>query len=241
VDLQKFITRFPKDKSDFWYQARVVPEIVIFVHQQLLWSQKDWAFPEELVEHMYLLQQKFPNLSHNICHRRRSFSMVRNISEKLKKPWESHPDRRNHWTGLPLDQWIFREICWEIWWDAIAEIGIGVLFIGVESKFGDLLNIKKRSVSLIQNLYLKSCTVWVSHCWIWICGWIFITRQMYLRILIILLLYNPPISSWPLISLPGNSYGTTEKGKSSSKCPVGRCPFLGVEHKRILHLKDHET
>jgi haloalkane dehalogenase len=93
---------------------------------------------------------------------------------RIKQPWESHPDM-----VASLDWFAFGSLdnigafVNRYGWDAIAEIGIGVMFIGVESKFGELLHYKKRSTVdpkwVFKNLHQRGIRTVGS----WICGWDF--------------------------------------------------------------------
>jgi haloalkane dehalogenase len=140
-----FITRFPKGAIGFLVSGLGCPGACDFCSSTALYDhQRIWMLPpKDLVDSMALYHEKFPNLSNIFVVDEDHFRWP-DYLYGIKEHWESHPD-----VVEALDWFAFGSLdhigafVERFGWDAIAEIGIGVMFIGVESKFGELLRYKK--------------------------------------------------------------------------------------------------
>jgi hypothetical protein len=171
----KFITKFPTGAIGFLVSGLGCPGSCDFCSSTALYDHKriEMLSPENLVEHMYLYKKHFPNLSNIFVIEEDHFRWPEYLV-KIKEPWESHPDmvETMDWFAFGSIDFIgkFAE---KYGWDRIAEIGIGVLFIGVESKFGDLLKYKKRSEYDPKPIFKKLHSMGIRTVGSWICGWDF--------------------------------------------------------------------
>jgi hypothetical protein len=173
-----FISRFPKGAIGFLVSGLGCPGACDFCSSTALFDhQRIWMLPpQDLIESMYLYHKTFPNLSNIFVVDEDHFRWPDYLAG-IKAPWESHPDMVE-----ALDWFAFGSLdhigafVERYGWDAIAETGIGVMFIGVESKFGDLLKYKKRSTVdpkwVFKNLHRMGIRTVGS----WICGWDFHTH-----------------------------------------------------------------
>jgi hypothetical protein len=171
----KFITKFPTGAIGFLVSGLGCPGSCDFCSSTALYDHKriEMLSPEQLVEHMYLYKKHFPNVSNIFVIEEDHFRWPEYLS-KIKEPWESHPDmvEKMDWFAFGSIDFIgkFAE---KYGWDMIAEIGIGVLFIGVESKFGELLKYKKRSEYDPKPIFKKLHSMGIRTVGSWICGWDF--------------------------------------------------------------------
>lgn len=171
----KFITKFPKGAIGFLVSGLGCPGNCDFCSSTALYDHRrlEMLSPEQLVGHMYLYNKNFPNLSNIFVIEEDHFRWP-DYLRKIKEPWESHPDmvESMDWFAFGSMDYIgkFAE---KYGWDMIAEIGIGVLFIGVESKFGELLKYKKRSEVDPKPLFKKLHSMGIRTVGSWICGWDF--------------------------------------------------------------------
>jgi hypothetical protein len=127
-------------------------------------------------------------------------------------------------------------------WDAIAETGIGTLFIGVESKFGELLQYKKRSKVdpkwVFANLHQRGIRTIGS----WICGWDFHTHANIMEDL------NYFVALWPtyqqltrLSPFPGTPLWERVKKEGRLKKVAWEDMHFWSETQSNRGLEDHET
>ncbi|MGA2823701.1 MAG: hypothetical protein ABSE72_09270 [Bacteroidales bacterium] len=171
----KFITKFPKGAIGFLVSGLGCPGSCDFCSSTALYDHKriEMLSPEKLVEHMYLYNKNFPELSNIFVIEEDHFRWPEYL-RKIKEPWESHPDMVESMDWFAFGSMDFiGKFAEKYGWDMIAEIGIGVLFIGVESKFGDLLKYKKRSEVDPKPLFKKLHSMGIRTVGSWICGWDF--------------------------------------------------------------------
>ena len=171
----KFITKFPKGAIGFLVSGLGCPGNCDFCSSTALYDHKriEMLSPEQLVEHMYLYNKNFPNLSNIFVIEEDHFRWPDYLA-KIKEPWESHPDMVESMDWFAFGSMDFiGKFADKYGWDRIAEIGIGVMFIGVESKFGELLKYKKRSEVDPKPLFKKLHSMGIRTVGSWICGWDF--------------------------------------------------------------------
>ena len=171
----KFITKFPKGAIGFLVSGLGCPGNCDFCSSTALYDHRriEMLSPEKLVDHMYLYHKNFPDLSNIFVIEEDHFRWP-DYLRKIKEPWESHPDMVESMDWFAFGSMDFiGKFAEKYGWDMIAEIGIGVLFIGVESKFGDLLKYKKRSEVDPKPLFKKLHSMGIRTVGSWVCGWDF--------------------------------------------------------------------
>jgi hypothetical protein len=171
----RFITQFPRGVIGFLVSGLGCPGRCDFCSSTALYDHRrlEMLCPEDLVEHMYLYHATYPNVSHVFVIEEDHFRW-RDYLTRIKEPWESHPDMVES-----LDWFAFGSLdnigafVDRHGWDLIAEIGIGVIFIGVETKFGDLLHYKKRAQTDPKTVFRELHRRGIRTVGSWICGWDF--------------------------------------------------------------------
>ncbi len=171
------ITKFPRGAIGFLVSGLGCPGRCEFCSSTAMFDHKriELVPPETLVDDMYLYYKRFPNLSNVFVVEEDHFRWPDYVVG-VREAWEKHPDMVEQ-----LDWFAFGSLdnigafVGKYGWDAIVEAGIGVMFIGVETKFGDLLKYKKRSEVdpkwVFSNLHQRGVRTVGS----WICGWDFHT------------------------------------------------------------------
>jgi len=170
-----FITKFPTGAMGFLVSGLGCPGMCEFCSSTALYDHTriEMLSPVELVEHMYRYHKRFPRLSSIFVIEEDHFRWTPYLMQ-IKEPWESHPDMVES-----LDWFAFGSLDFIEWfvehhgWDAILEIGIGVMFVGVESKFKHLLGLTKRRSAdarlIFRELHARGIRTVAS----WVCGWDF--------------------------------------------------------------------
>jgi hypothetical protein len=166
-----FISRFPAGTVAFLVSGLGCPGRCDFCSSTALYDHKriEMLSPTELVEHMVAYHQHYPNVSHVFIIEEDHFRHPRYL-RGLTEPWARHPE-----LAESLDWFAFGSVdnigafADRYGWEAIAETGIGVVFIGVESKFGDKLQSNKRSrydprvvFENLHNMGIRTIGSWVS-------------------------------------------------------------------------------
>jgi haloalkane dehalogenase len=127
--------------------------------------------PNELIEHMYLYHKHFPEVRQIFVVEEDHFRHPDYLI-KTKEFWESHPDvvESLDWVAFgSVDHiWKFAE---DFGWDAVAEIGIGAIFVGVESKFAGDHGYDKRKEVDAREVFQKLHNMGIRTLGAWICGW----------------------------------------------------------------------
>ncbi len=190
---------------------------------------------------MYLYNKKF-QISHTYLSLKKIIFDGRNILEKLKSV-ESHPDMAES-----LDWFAFGSMdsigkfAEKYGWDTIAEIGIGVLFVGVESKFGDLLKYKKRSEFDPKPLFKKLHSMGIRTVGSWICGWDFHNQTNILEDLNYFVALQPTYQQLTRLSpFPGTPlWDQLKKENRLQNVPWEDVHFWSGTQKNLA-FEDHET
>jgi hypothetical protein len=198
--------------------------------------------PEALVDHMALYLQKFPRLSSIFVVDEDHFRWPDWLIG-IRDPWLRHPELVEHLDWFAFGSLDFIGAFAERYgWDAIAEIGIGVMFVGVESKFGDLLRYKKRSQVdpkwVFSNLHQRGIRTVGS----WICGWDFHTHANIMEDLNYFVALSPTYQQLTRLSpFPGTPLWDRVKKEGRLKKVTWEDMHFWSETQNNLALEDHET
>ena len=239
-----FMTKFPKGAVGFLVSGLGCPGGCDFCSSTALYDHKRiWMLsPEELVNNMHLYHKHFPNLSSIFVVDEDHFRWPDWLN-RIREPWQSHPDMVEDFDWFAFGSLDFiGEFVDRFGWDAIAETGIGTLFIGVESKFGELLQYKKRSKVdpkwVFTNLHQRGIRTIGS----WICGWDFHTHANIMEDL------NYFVALWPtyqqltrLSPFPGTPLWERVKKEGRLKKVAWEDMHFWSETQSNRGLEDHET
>jgi hypothetical protein len=239
-----FITKYPKGAMGFLVSGLGCPGSCDFCSSTALYDHRRiWMLsPTELVEHMYLYHKHFRNVNSIFVVDEDHFRWPDWLIQ-IKEPWESHPDMVE-----ALDWFAFGSLDFigafaeRYGWDAISEIGIGVLFLGVESKFGELLRYKKRSQVdprwVFSNLHQRGIRTVGS----WICGWDFHTHANIMEDLNYFVALYPTYQQLTRLSpFPGTPLWDRVKQEGRLKKVTWENMHFWSETQNNLGLEDHET
>ena len=129
--------------------------------------------PEELVDHIHLYYKHFPEVTQVFIIEEDHFRFPKYLF-KIKEHWEKHPDvaERLDWFGFGSIDHIGK-FAKQYGWDAIAEIGLGALFIGVESKFAGEHGYDKRDEYDAREIFQRLHSMGIRTVGAWMCGWDF--------------------------------------------------------------------
>ncbi len=239
-----FITKFPRGAIGFLVSGLGCPGNCDFCSSTAMYDQRriEMLSPEDLIDHMYLYHQNFPNLTNIFVIEEDHFRWPRYLIQ-MKEPWENHPDMVEalDWFAFgSLDN--IGDFVDRYGWDAIAEIGIGVIFIGVESKFGELLHYKKRSHVdpkwVFNNLHQRGIRTVGG----WICGWDFHDHTNVMEDLNYFVALNPTYQQLTRLSpFPGTSLWEQLRKEGRLKDVPWEDVHLWSGAQKNLALEDHET
>ncbi len=129
--------------------------------------------PDELIEHMHLYHKYFPEVRQVFVVEEDHFRHPEYLI-KTKDYWERNPDvvESLDWVAFGSVDHIWK-FASDYGWDAVAEIGIGAIFIGVESKFAGEHGYDKRREVDAREVFNKLHNMGIRTLGAWICGWDF--------------------------------------------------------------------
>jgi hypothetical protein len=127
-------------------------------------------------------------------------------------------------------------------WDTVAELGIGVIFIGVESKFGDLLHYKKRTKVDPKIVFRELHHRGIRTVGAWVCGWDFHNHANIMEDLNYFVALRPTYQQLTRLSpFPGTDlWAQLKKEGRLQSVPWEDVHFWSGTQKN-LGLEDHET
>lgn len=240
----QFITKFPKGAIGFQVSGLGCPGNCDFCSSTSLFDHKriEMLTPKELVENMYKYKTTFPGVSNVFVIEEDHFRWP-DFLIQLKDPWESHPDMAEC-----LDWFAFGSLdnigafVDRYGWDTIPEIGIGVLFIGVESKFADLLPYKKRSKVDPRIVFSELHKRGVRTVGSWICGWDFHNHANIHEDLNYFVSLNPTYQQLTRLSpFPGTGLWQQLRKEGRLKDVAWEDVHFWSGTQKNLALEDHET
>ncbi|MFX0040551.1 MAG: B12-binding domain-containing radical SAM protein [Promethearchaeota archaeon] len=170
-----FIDKYPRGTIGFLVSGLGCPGACDFCSTTEMFGYKriQMLSPEELVNHMHLYHKYFPDISQIFVIEEDHFRYPEYLI-KTKQYWESNPK-----VVESLDWFAFGSVD-HIWnfadkygWDAIAEIGIGAIFIGVESKFAGEHGYTKVKEADAREVFNMLHNRGIRTIGAWICGWDF--------------------------------------------------------------------
>ena len=129
--------------------------------------------PDELVHHMHLYHKYFPEVRQIFVVEEDHFRHPEYLI-KTKEYWESNPSvvESMDWVAFGSVDHIWK-FASDYGWDAVAEIGIGAIFIGVESKFAGEHGYDKRREVDAREVFNKLHNMGIRTLGAWVCGWDF--------------------------------------------------------------------
>ncbi|MFX1380205.1 MAG: B12-binding domain-containing radical SAM protein [Promethearchaeota archaeon] len=170
-----FIDKYPRGTIGFLVSGLGCPGACDFCSTTEMFGYKriQLLSPEELIKHMHLYHKYFPDVSQIFVIEEDHFRYPEYLI-KTKEYWESSPK-----VVESLDWFAFGSVD-HIWnfadkygWDAVAEIGIGAIFIGVESKFAGEHGYTKVKEADAREVFNKLHNMGIRTIGAWICGWDF--------------------------------------------------------------------
>lgn len=170
-----YVSKFPKGCIGFLVSGLGCPGACDFCSTTALFAQKriELLSPQELVEHMDLYHRHFPSVSQVFVIEEDHFRHPHYL-ERINEYWKSNPDvvESLDWFGFGSIDYIGR-YAERYGWDAIAELGLGCIFIGVESKFAGEHGYDKRSTADAKEIFYRLHSMGIRTVGAWMCGWDF--------------------------------------------------------------------
>ena len=129
--------------------------------------------PEALVEHIHLYHQHFPSVSQVFVIEEDHFRHPRYLTQ-VREYWQENPEVLTDldWFGFGSIDHIGR-FAERFGWDAIGELGLGAIFIGVESKFAGEHGYDKRVKTDAREVFGRLHSMGIRTVGAWMCGWDF--------------------------------------------------------------------
>ena len=168
-----YVSRFPKGNIGFLISGLGCVGGCDFCSTTALFSGKriELLSPQELVEHIELYHKHFPSVTQVFVIEEDHFRQPHYL-ERIREYWKNNPSivETLDWFGFGSVDNIgkFAKL---YGWDAIAEIGIGCIFIGVESKFAGDHGYNKRDEVDARMVFEKLHSMGIRTVGAWMCGW----------------------------------------------------------------------
>ncbi len=168
-----YISSFPKGNIGFLVSGLGCIGGCNFCSSTALFDQKrmELLSPAELVEHIGLYHQHFEDVDQVFVIEEDHFRHPRYL-RAITDRWKEQPEvlERLDWFGFGSIDHIGR-YARRHGWDAIAELGLGCLFIGVESKFAGEHGIDKREDFDAKEIFRRLHSLGIRTVGAWMCGW----------------------------------------------------------------------
>ncbi len=170
-----FINKYPIGNVGFLVSGLGCPGACDFCSTTAMFGFKriQLLSPEELVEHIHLYHDHFPEVRQVFVIEEDHFRHPEYLF-KTKEYWESNPHvvESLDWLAFgSIDN--IAQYAVDYGWDALAEIGIGAIFVGVESKFAGDHGYNKLDEFDSRDVFAKLHSMGVRTLGAWICGWDF--------------------------------------------------------------------
>jgi haloalkane dehalogenase len=171
----RYITQFPKGAVAFLVSGLGCPGGCDFCATTALFDKRriELLSPDELVSHIAEYHRQFPQVSQVFVIEEDHFRFPKYLS-RIREYWESEPEVMES-----LDWLAFGSIdhigafAREHGWDAILKMGVGAIFIGVESKFAGDHGYDKRDELDARECFDRLHAMGIRTLGAWICGWDF--------------------------------------------------------------------
>jgi len=198
--------------------------------------------PAELVEHIALYHDHFPDVSQVFVIEEDHFREPVYLNE-LRAHWETRPEvlQRLDWFGFGSIDYIGK-FARRYGWDAIAETGIGTIFIGVESKFAGEHGYEKRDEIDAREVFERLHAMGIRTVGAWMCGWDWMTHANMHEDLNYFVALQPTYQQLTRVSpFPGTPlWEKLREEDRVSDVPWEDVHFWsGAQHN--VHLEPHET
>ncbi len=168
-----FLTQFPSGTVGFLVSGLGCIGGCDFCSTTALFNRKriQLLSPEELVENMAEYHQEFPEVKQVFVVEEDHFRHPAYL-DQLRRYWMGKPElmERVDWFGFGSVDHI-SQFAERHGWDAIAELGIGCVFIGVESKFAGDHGYDKRDGADAREVFSRLHGMGIRTIGAWICGW----------------------------------------------------------------------
>lgn len=168
-----YVSRFPGGNIGFLVSGLGCVGGCDFCSTTALFDRKriELLSPEQLVEHIALYYDHFPEVTQVFVIEEDHFRQPTYL-KKIREYWMSRPDvmERLDWFGFGSVDHIGK-FARMFGWDAIAEIGIGTVFIGVESKFAGDHGYDKRDEVDAREVFTRLHSMGIRTVGAWMCGW----------------------------------------------------------------------
>lgn len=169
----RYISRFPRGTIGFLVSGLGCTGGCDFCSSTALFDRQriELLSPGELVEHIGLYHKHFPEVRQVFVIEEDHFRHPGYLS-RIKKFWSSTPEvvESLDWFGFGSVDYIGK-YAEKYGWDAIAELGIGCIFIGVESKFAGEHGYEKRSEVDSRVVFNRLHNMGIRTVGAWMCGW----------------------------------------------------------------------
>lgn len=134
-------------------------------------TRQELLTPKELVEHMQLYHDHFPEVTECFIIEEDHFRFPEYLME-VREHWMKRPEvgERIDWFGFGSIDHIGK-MANKYGWDAIAETGIGTVFVGVESKFAGQHGYDKRDEIDAREVFTNLHRMGIRTVGAWMCGW----------------------------------------------------------------------
>ncbi len=170
-----FVNPYPTGNVGFLVSGLGCPGGCDFCSTTALFDhkRKELLSPEELVEHIALYHEEFPSVRQVFVIEEDHFRYPQYL-HRMREFMLDHPEVLENLDWLAfgsidhIDDYAKR-----YGWDALAEIGLGAIFIGVESKFAGEHGYDKRDESDAREVFNRLHSMGVRSLGAWICGWDF--------------------------------------------------------------------
>ncbi len=170
-----YVSQFPRGNIGFLVSGLGCVGGCDFCSTTALFNRKriEMLSPPELVEHIELYHQHFPSVTQVFVIEEDHFRQPKYL-DAVRKYWRDHPDviESLDWFGFGSVDYIGR-FAKHYGWDAIGELGLGCVFIGVESKFAGDHGYDKRDEIDARVVFDKLHSMGIRTVGAWMCGWDF--------------------------------------------------------------------
>ncbi len=170
-----FVNRYPKGNIGFLVSGLGCPGGCDFCSSTALFDNRriQMLSPGELVEHIKLYRDHFPHVNSVFVIEEDHFRHPEYLFE-MKEYWEKDPEALEwlDWTAFGSIDFI-SDFANRYGWDTISEIGMGAIFIGVESKFAGGHGYTKRDDADAREVFDRLHGMGTRTLGAWICGWDF--------------------------------------------------------------------
>jgi hypothetical protein len=170
-----YLAKFPKGNVGFLVSGLGCPGTCDFCSTNIMFGYKRLMMlsPDDLVQHIQAYFKNFPHVKHIFVIEEDHFRQPEYLI-KMRDYWQRHPKvmERLDWFAFGSVDHIgaFAD---KYGWEAIGEIGIGAIFIGVESKFGGEQGLDKLKTYDARKVFDNLHKLGIRTVGAWICGWDF--------------------------------------------------------------------